>query len=263
MVAPGALAPTSRSPPVNSSSVVCRRGFWGLRFFMAPILPEHGIGDKKARLTVHSLYIRICLMKDAKPFNRFVADRLRKLFAVATLVASLVAAGRTVSLPSAPQTTFADTESVTNAPLGSALASARFLRVEIALTATPSNNVEVAFGTESDGMLPFGEESFCLGWDCGSWFLDSPTNRTDGVVCSNAAPRSLSFEIRVADDGTPRAWTAATAGGGSFTNLPAVPPGWTFSRDWTAVRLVVRGVDERDESVSVRLDTDPGVLILR
>ncbi len=27
MVAPGALAPTSMSPPVNSSSVVCRRGF--------------------------------------------------------------------------------------------------------------------------------------------------------------------------------------------------------------------------------------------
>ena len=168
-----------------------------------------------------------------------------------------------VRIPSAPPPAHFDTESVTNAPLGNALASARFLRVEIALTGSSSNNVEVAFGTGMGGELPFGDESFCLGWDCGSWFVASPTNRVEGVATTNALPRALSFEVRVAEDGTPRAWTVAATGGGAFTNLPAAPPGWTFSRDWTNVRLAVRGVDERDESVSVRLDTDPGVLILR
>ena len=53
-----------------------------------------------------------------------------------------------VRLPSIPPSAHIDTESVTNAPLGNALASARFLRVEIALTASPSNNIEVAFGAE-------------------------------------------------------------------------------------------------------------------
>ena len=168
-----------------------------------------------------------------------------------------------VALSSAPAAANFDTESVTNASLGSALASARFLRVEIALTASPSNNVEVAFGTTDDGELPFGDESFCLGWDCGTWFVASPTNRIEGVASTNAVLHSLLFEVRVAGDGTPRAWTVSTTGGGAFTNLPAVPPDWTFSRDWSTVRLVVRGVDQRDESVSVRLDTDPGVLILR
>ena len=75
--------------------------------------------------------------------------------------------------------------------------------------------------------------------------------------------RALSFEVRVAENGTPRVWTVSTIGGGAFTNFPVGPPEWSFSRDWTTVRLAVRGVDARDETVSVRLDTDPGVLILR
>ena len=48
-----------------------------------------------------------------------------------------------------------------------------------------------------------------------------------------------------------------------FSDVTAAPPDWLFSRDWDVVRLTVRGTDERDESLSVRLDTDAGVLILR
>lgn len=168
-----------------------------------------------------------------------------------------------VVLPPVPPLMHLDTESATNAPLGRALAASRFLRVRIELTATSSNNVEVAFGTEEGGELPFGSESFVVGWDCGAWFIASPTNRIEDKTCTNAVPSSLSLEVRVAENGTPRSWTAETIGGGSFTNLPAVPPEWIFSRDWTTVRLAVRGVDARDETVSIRLDTDPGVLILR
>lgn len=197
-------------------------------------------------------------------FPRRGSSIIRAMMRVLPLLFLCAAAGAAeVRIPSAPPPAHFDTESVTNAPLGNALASARFLRVEIALTASPSNNVEVAFGTGMGCELPFGDESFCLGWDCGTWFIASPTNRIEGAVSTNAVPRALSFEVRVAEDGTPRAWTVAATGGGAFTNLPAAPPGWTFSRDWTNVRLAVRGVDERDESVSVRLDTDPGVLILR
>ena len=197
-------------------------------------------------------------------FPRRGSSIIRAMMRVLPLLFLCAAAGAAeVRVSSVPPPAHLDTESVTNAPLGSALASARFLRVEVALTGSPSNNAEVAFGTGMGGELPFGDESFCLGWDCGSWFISSPTNRIEGVATTNALSRALSFEVRVAEDGTPRAWTVAATGGGAFTNLPAAPPGWTFSRDWTNVRLAVRGVDERDESVSVRLDTDPVVLILR
>ena len=59
-------------------------------------------------------------------------------------------------IPSVPPPAFADTESVTNAPLGRALETSRFLRVRIELTATPSNNVEVAFGTEEGAAFRSG-----------------------------------------------------------------------------------------------------------
>ena len=169
-----------------------------------------------------------------------------------------------VAIPPAPLSAFADTESVTNAPLGAVLAKARFLRVELSLDATPSNNVEIAFGKAMDGgnSLATGEEEFSVGWDCGAWFIASPTNRMTGAACEGTARRQLFLEVRVADDGTPRKWTV-TLSDGVFADLPPRPPAWAFSRDWTAVRLAVRGVDERDESVSVRIGTDPGVIMLR
>ena len=51
----------------------------------------------------------------------------------------------------APPPVFADTESVTNAALPTAVATARLLRCAVELHATSSNNVEVAFGRDTDG----------------------------------------------------------------------------------------------------------------
>ena len=169
-----------------------------------------------------------------------------------------------VVVPPVPPPEFADTESVTNAPLGLALAKARFLRIELSLDATPSNNVEIAFGKAGDGgtVLAAGAEEFSVGWDCGAWFIASPTNRITSAACEGTARRQFFLEVRVAEDGTPRKWTV-TPSDGAFADLPSSPPSWAFSRDWTAVRLAVRGVDERDESVSVRIGTDPGVIMLR
>ncbi len=67
--------------------------------------------------------------------------------AIPLLLLCAAAHAAEVRVPSALSPAHYDTESVTNAPLGIALASARFLRVEVALTGSPSNNVEVAFGT--------------------------------------------------------------------------------------------------------------------
>ena len=41
------------------------------------------------------------------------------------------------------------------------------------LLASPSNNVEVAFGTDADGdgVLDLWETDCVIGWDCGAWFV--------------------------------------------------------------------------------------------
>ena len=180
--------------------------------------------------------------------------------------------GGEVALPSPPPPAFADTESTANAPLPAAMVGrARLLKARVALVATPSNNVQVAFGParEPGGPLPHGDESLAFGWDAGSWFVASPTGRVEAppaVAAEGAAPRALVLSLRVAESGAPVSFEAREDGATNllFAALSEAPPDWLFSRGWNAARVDVRGTDPRgDEAVSVRLDTDMGVLILR
>lgn len=180
---------------------------------------------------------------------------------------SLSASAGEVVLPPAPPPAHFDTESVTNAPLVRPMMDrARLLRASVSLRATPSNNVEVAFGASrgGDGVLLPGDESLAFGWENGAWFLASPTNRVRSSAFAEPAERTLSFRLRVREDGSPVSLAVSdAAAGGLFPDATNAPPDWLFSRDWDTVRLTVRGTDERDEALSVRLDTDAGVLILR
>ena len=179
----------------------------------------------------------------------------------------LSASAGELALPPAPPPAHFDTESVTNTPLLRPMMNrARLLRASVSLWATPSNNVEIAFGTSrgGDGVLLPGDESLAFGWENGAWFLASPTNRLRSAATNDAAQRTLSFKLRVREDGSPVSLSVAdSVSGGLFPDVTNAPPAFVFSRDWDVVRLTVRGTDERDESLSVRLDTDAGILILR
>ena len=165
-----------------------------------------------------------------------------------------------VVVPPAPPPAFADTESVTNAALPAAVATARLLHCAIELGASASNCVEVAFGRDADGdgALTEGEAAMRLGWDSGAWFLEGGTNRFEAAVMEPPSPARFELSLRVDERGAPVVWSC-----GAFTNPPARPPAWLFSRTWDIMRLSVRGFGPRDELVSVRLDADASVLILR
>ena len=187
--------------------------------------------------------------------------------ALSLLLLCAAAHAAEVDIPTAPPPVFADTESVTNAALPAAvMARARLLHCTVELGASASNCVEVAFGCDADGdgSLAEGEAAMRLGWDSGAWFLASPTNRVRSAAFAEAASRSLTFQLRVRENGSPVSLAVSDANaGGLFPDLANAPPAWLFSQDWDTVRLTVRGTDERDESLSVRLDTDAGILILR
>ena len=70
-----------------------------------------------------------------------------------------------------PPAVHADTETATNVPFAVALDAAGCLSFDLVCHATPSNNVEVAFGRDTDGngILDIGEEDCIVGWDCGAW----------------------------------------------------------------------------------------------
>ena len=74
----------------------------------------------------------------------------------------------------------------------------------------------------------------------------------------------MAFLLRVREDGSPVSFSVADSiDGGLFSDVTNAPPAWLFSRSWDTVRLTVRGTDERDGVLFVRLDTDAGILILR
>ena len=180
---------------------------------------------------------------------------------VACVIAAGAGSAAEVVLPEVPPVLFADTESVTNAVLpAGAMASARLVRCTVELPASASNCVEVAFGKNSDedGALAGDEVAMRLGWDAGAWFVEGGTNRFEAAVAEPPTPARLELSLRVDERGAPVAGSC-----GAFTNFPARPPSWLFSREWDAVRLAVRGFGPRDELVSVRLDADASVMILR
>ncbi len=76
----------------------------------------------------------------------------------------------TSKFPPLPPAIHADTETVTNVPFTVALDVVGRLSFDLVCRATPSNNVEVAFGRDADGngMLDVGEEAHTVGWDCGA-----------------------------------------------------------------------------------------------
>ena len=191
----------------------------------------------------------------------------RKTLLLLAFASALPAIGGTVAVPAPPAPAFADLETVTNATIQtSMLQSARVFDGSLSLLATPSNMVEVAFGTsrDADGVLLPGDESLSVGWSEGSWFIASATNRIESAAMTNAASRSLSFQLRLTEDGEPHRLTlTATGAADAFATLVADPPGWMFSRNWDTVRLTIRGVDDPDENVSVQFNADPWVLIMR
>ena len=80
-----------------------------------------------------------------------------------------------VTVEPLPQSEFADTEVSTN--IAFAVERPAMTRIEftVALDATPTNNVEVAIGTDANGHgnLAVEESAYVFGYDCGTWFARS------------------------------------------------------------------------------------------
>ena len=97
---------------------------------------------------------------------------MMKLLAMIPL---LPMAALAVTVEPLPQSAFADTEVSTN--IAFAVERPAMTRIEftVALDATPTNNVEVAIGTDtnSDGNLAVEEAAYVFGYDCGAWFARS------------------------------------------------------------------------------------------
>ena len=100
-----------------------------------------------------------------------------------------------VTVEPMPPCAYADTEVSTN--IAFVVDRARMTRIEfsVALDATPTNNVEVAIGTDAngDGNLAPEEAAYVFGYDCGRWF----TRVGELFDCSDCSIVRLNGEGRV------------------------------------------------------------------
>ena len=99
---------------------------------------------------------------------------------MALMLFPLAALGTTVS--ELPPSEFADTEVSTNIAFVVERPAMSRIEFTVALDATPTNNVEVAIGTDvnGDGNLSVEESAYVFGYDCGTWFCrDRDKNRIE------------------------------------------------------------------------------------
>ena len=170
------------------------------------------------------------------------------------------------AIPGLPASAFPDTEVSTNLALRSWDTNVRTFTLTLELTASASNNVQVAFGRDlsGDGDLAPGETGFVLGWDCGAWFMMSADDRFTAQPPGAASRKTLFFALRLGAAGAPVALTVRD-GNTALVGFPVAGavPSWLYSPSWNRMKVTARGVDPAGETIQVRLVEDGARIILR
>ena len=182
---------------------------------------------------------------------------MRRCRVFAVLLLSHYAHAVTLDVARLPGPVFADGEVSAGAALPAGRTNdLRTFRLEMTFDATPSNNVQAAFGRDAapaDGCLDAGETDFIVGWDCGEWFL-RPRGLRERYAFAPAAQdgaRTLTVFIRVTSKGVFHA--PVFKDGGTEFALPGLQtapwPEWLMPDLWTHLRVTVRGTDVPQENV--------------
>ena len=193
---------------------------------------------------------------------------------IATTIFSCIAAAETargtVAVAPLPTAEYADTEVSTNVCLEvtqplSESDNLRFFDVSLSLVATPTNNVEIAFGvdTDSDGVLGRRERDFVLGWDCGAWFWRDRRANVEtrfGEGTAGGTERTLTWRVKVDGDHLPRSFVATE---GRTTLVTGAATAAMFSPQWNMARVVARGGVVSNERISVKMSRNAMRVIIK
>jgi len=190
------------------------------------------------------------------------------LFLTALFSGALCAHAVTTVVTNQPSL-YAGWETAQDVPLPPRQAETRFFKAEITFTATASNNVQMAFGTDidKDGRLPAEETSATIGWDRGAWFILSGNLLQKFMFvpqdASTVTSRTLKMSVRFSADGTPLSLTFKDGAGTPlvFDGLEGVPT-WMSPKLWDTAALTARGWDARDEQATISFVLDGTQILL-
>ena len=167
-----------------------------------------------------------------------------------------------------PVSEYLDTEVTVTYPLVQP-ENVDYLDFSLVFNGTASNNVEVAFGIDSDGdgKLSLDETDIVIGWDCGSYFAEN-FKICEVVkelnVGAEGCLRSLDWHYRIyGNRATLKAFSATNELGEAFAALCAAKPEWLYNGKWNLMRLTARGVDAQREAFSVDVRRKGIVIIFK
>ena len=170
--------------------------------------------------------------------------RMACFLAVAMPFAALA---RTILVPTQPLSPYLDTEVSTNVPINKADIS--YSDLNFRFDGTPTNNLELAFGTDANtnGVLDAEEAGVRFGWRAGRYFIENA--QTGDVFDGDALNSSQSFsvdihlEVRYSSQQVRKVVVSgvnAAEFGALATN---VPPAWIWRREWNMMRATRRGTE--------------------
>lgn len=160
------------------------------------------------------------------------------------------------TMESMPVSPFADTEVSTNMPINKADIS--YADLKFSFDGTPSNNLELAFGTDvnTNGVLEAEEIDARFGWRSGRHFIENArTGERFEEVPANL-PRSFSVEMHLEvryNSQQVRSMNVSGVNAVAFGALVSnVPPTWIWRREWNLMRATRRGTDPPSEWVDYK-----------
>lgn len=144
-----------------------------------------------------------------------------------------------------PVSQFVDMEVSTNMAIG--VADINYADLDFTFDGTPTNNLEIAFGTDvnQNGVLEAEEIETRFGWMNGMYFVENVGTWERVESERTALPQSLSINIHL-DIGTSsqkvRRVTVSGSNASAFGGLVSdLPPAWMWNREWNLMRVTRRG----------------------
>jgi hypothetical protein len=187
--------------------------------------------------------------------------RMMRLWTAGTRIACFLAVimpfavfARTILVPPQPVSPYLDTEVSTNCVLHRSRIDARTFDVNFQFEGTPTNNLEVAFGRDSNtnGVLDVQEIDTVYGWRGGRYFIENVRawERIESEAAANALCGVVDVQLRNDAQTVPRRFTATCGGVAAFPELATTPPpAWLFREEWDMVRVTRRGAGVPSEWV--------------
>lgn len=146
-----------------------------------------------------------------------------------------------------PVSPFADTEVSTNMVINKA--DINYVDLKFTFCGTPTNNLEMAFGTDANtnGVLDAEEVETRFGWRGGRYFIENALTCESFDSDAIAGSQSLSVELHLDIKTSPqqvRRIAFAGANASAFAGiLSDRPPAWLWRREWNLMRVTRRGTE--------------------